>query len=154
MQVKIKRLTDSAKLPVYSTEGAGCFDIFADRIVKESGDPSTYAMVEKGHPVTVGTGLSFEIPEGFVMMVFSRSGQGFKNDVRLSNCTGIIDSDYRGELMVKLTCDQEYRGMLVEKGNRIAQAMVVPYPKITFVESSELSDTIRGINGCGSTGVK
>lgn len=86
------------------------------------------------------------------MMVYSRSGHGFKSDVRLANCVGVIDSDYRGEVKVKLTNDgNEY--MQVNEGDRIAQAMIIPVEQVKFIEVAELSDTERGTGGFGSTGV-
>lgn len=97
------------------------------------------------------TGLSFEIPEGHVMMLYSRSGHGFKHGLRLVNGTGVIDSDYRGELMVKLHNDG-VRSALIESGERIAQAMIVPVEQAEFVFADSLSDTERGTGGLGSTG--
>lgn len=141
--VKVKKLSDDAILPVYATEGAACFDIYSpDSGIVPAKDSKSFR-----------TGLSFEIPVNHVMLVFSRSGHGFKNGIRLSNCVGVIDSDYRGELGVKLTNDstQDY---FVEKNSRIAQAMVIPYDYVTFVEVDELSETKRGTGGLGSTGVK
>jgi dUTP pyrophosphatase len=97
------------------------------------------------------TGLSFEIPEGHVMKVFSRSGHGFKQGLRLSNGTGIIDSDYRGELMVKLHNDG-VKTAYIAAGERIAQGMIVPVEQAEFVFADSLSDTERGTGGLGSTG--
>lgn len=143
MQIKIKKLNENAITPAYATEGAACFDISA----------SEYAHIKAGEQQVIGTGLSFEIPEGFVMMVYSRSGHGFKWGVRLGNGTGVIDSDYRGELKVCLRNDGAV-GMFVEVGDRIAQAMIVPVPKVVFEEVEQLSETSRGSGGFGSTGVK
>lgn len=94
--MKIKKLHPAAVVPTYGTEGAACFDLYAVQPEAE---------IRVVDTATVRTGLAFEVPQGFVMLVFSRSGHGFKNDVRLANCVGVIDSDYRGELMVKLTND-------------------------------------------------
>lgn len=142
MDLKVKRLYADAKLPTYATEGAACFDIYT----MLNGD------ADYGEPHVFSTGLAFEIPEDHVMLVFSRSGHGFKNDVRLSNCVGIIDSDYRGELKVKLACDKPGWGLEVNAGERIAQGMVIPVQKVQFQEVLELSDTKRGEGGLGSTG--
>lgn len=142
MQVKVKRLYPDAKLPTYATEGSACFDIYA----LTNGD------ADYGEPGVFRTGLAFEIPEGWVMKVYSRSGHGFKNDVRLANCVGVIDSDYRGEIMVKLTCDKKDWGLAVNAGERIAQAMLEKVEKVSFEEVSELSSTIRGEGGFGSSG--
>lgn len=140
MQVKVKRLSEDAKLPTYGTDGSACFDIYTN----ESGDCFESA--------TFSTGLSFEIPENHVMLVFSRSGHGFKSDIRLANCVGVIDSDYRGELKVKLTLDASFGFFPVKAGDRIAQAMVIPFEKVAFVEVEDLSETERGHGGFGSTG--
>ncbi len=142
MEVKVKRLYDSVILPTYATDGSGCFDIYT----MLNGD------TDYNEPHTYSTGLAFEIPEDHVMLVFSRSGHGFKNDVRLSNCVGVIDSDYRGELKVKLTCDKIGWGLEVNAGERIAQGMVIPVSKVSFVEVDELTETARGTSGFGSSG--
>lgn len=147
LTVKVSKLDPEAKLPEYATDGSGCFDLFALM------DIDTPRSVYLGIPVLIRTGLAFEIPQGHVMMVYSRSGHGFKNATRLANCTGIIDSDYRGELMLKLSKDSEYSDTLtVKNGDRIAQGMIVPIPKVQFVEAEELSETERGAGGFGSTG--
>lgn len=139
--IKIKRLTEAARLPEYATEGAACFDLRA---------------IEPGHVEAFGahtfrTGLAFEIPRGSVMLIYSRSGHGFKNDIRLANCVGVIDSDYRGEVMVKLRNDGPI-AFDFEAGDRIAQAMIAAAPAFELEETSKLSDTARGAGGFGSTG--
>ena len=147
MKLKIKQLLPDAKMPTYGTPGSACFDLYSI----ESG------WVNPDSPGIFDTGLAVEIPEGHVMLVYSRSGHGFKNDIRLGNGTGIIDCDYRGPLKVKLTQDsnqnfegdQSYR---VEKGERIAQAMVTPIEQCEFEWVDELSDTERGAGGMQSTG--
>ena len=145
MQVKVKKLNENAKLPVYGTDGAACFDIYC----LDNG----VVTIQPGKSENLKTGLAFEIPEGHVMMVFSRSGHGFKNGIRLSNCTGIIDSDYRGELNVKLQNDGK-ETFLISGAERVAQAMVVPFDHVEFIETEDLSETERGTGGLGSTGVK
>ena len=84
------------------------------------------------------------------MMIYSRSGHGFNWGVRLANCVGVIDSDYRGEVKVKLQADG--CAMTVSKHDRIAQAMIIPVPKVQFTEVEALSETVRGAGGFGSTG--
>lgn len=84
------------------------------------------------------------------MLVYSRSGHGFKQGMRLVNCVGVIDSDYRGEVMVKLRMDQE-GDFNVKNGDRVAQAMLIKLPSYTLEEAAELSDTARGTGGFGST---
>lgn len=146
MNVKIKKIHPEAKVPVYGSAGAACFDLYAASII---GTES-----ETDRTVLYGTGLQFEVPEGHVMMIYSRSGHGFKHGITLANSTGVIDADYRGEVMVKLTKrDTSIHGMPAV-GERIAQAMIIPVEKVVFDEVGELSDTKRGAGGFGSTGVK
>lgn len=142
MNVLIKRSGPTIQLPFYATPGSACFDIATSN--------SETVIVQKGSPIVFPTGLFFEIEEGFAMMVYSRSGHGFKNDMRLSNCVGVIDSDYRGELFVKLTADNQ--SYTVKPYERIAQAMIIPLPKVTFKVANFLSDSPRGVGGFGSTG--
>jgi dUTP pyrophosphatase len=150
MQVKVKKLHAAAILPQYATAGAACFDLFALPANDEE------VAIHYGGPQVIPTGLAFEIPAGHVMLIFSRSGHGFKSETRLANCVGVIDSDYRGEVMVKLTrdpnADTPIAPLRFRHGDRIAQAMVVPFPRVSFVEAVELSDTERGAGGFGSTG--
>lgn len=151
-KLKIKLKSPDVKPPTYSTDGAGCFDIRATSFIhlgQLSQDDWTIA-ITKDNNVTFGTGLFFEVPQGKVMLIFSRSGHGFKNDVRLANCVGVIDSDYRGELMVKLTSDDGL--LIVNEGDRIAQAMLIDVEQVQFEIVEELSETERGAGGLGSTG--
>jgi dUTP pyrophosphatase len=156
MKIKVKKLYQDAQLPEYATDGSGCFDIraYVPDDVLPRGAVRAATEVGNGDTVVFDTGLSFEIPKGHVMMIYSRSGHGFKNDVRLSNCVGVIDSDYRGELKVKLTGDfnDGENTLLVFDGDRIAQGMVIPVKKIEFEEATKLSTTKRGGKGFGSTG--
>ena len=147
MQIKIKKLHPKAKMPTYATDGAGWFDLYSTNQVA--------LLVQEGWPVEVGTGLAFEIPTGHGMLIMSRSGHGFKFDTRLSNCVGCIDSDYRGEVKVKLTCDidrEEHMPMSIMPGDRVAQACIIPLPRIGFEFVDELGATERGAGGFGSTG--
>lgn len=151
MQLKVKKLHAGATLPRFATEGAACFDLHAFI----PGD--AMAKVRYADQKNIGTGLSFEIPAGYVMLIFSRSGHGFRENVRLSNCVGVIDSDYRGEVRVKLARDVEYKlgvdpAFEVKTGDRIAQAMILPLPHVQMIEVDELGSTARGAGGFGSTG--
>lgn len=147
MNVKIKKIDAEAKVPVYGSKGAACFDLYAANIIdvtNENGERT----------VTYGTGLQFEVPEGHVMMVYSRSGHGFKHGITLVNSTGVIDADYRGEVCVKLRkLGIDIYGMPAV-GERIAQGMIIPVQQVVFEEADELSNTERGEGGFGSTGVK
>lgn len=146
MKLKIKKLHPDAIVPKYATAGAGCFDLHAINVKV----PTT---VNTGGPVTFDTGLSFEIPEGWMMLIFSRSGTGFVKDTRLANAVGCIDSDYRGQVRVKLTRDPSNNEILVvSNGDRIAQAALFQVPQVEFELVEELSSTERGTGGFGSTG--
>ena len=142
MQVKIKIVGDRARMPHYATPGSGAFDLYAIETKRGHDDYGS---------VVCRTGLAFEIPPGYVMLIFSRSGHGFKNGVRLANCVGVIDSDYRGEVRVKLTHDG-HRDLPVRSGDRIAQAEICPIFRVDFEDADSLSATDRGSNGFGSTG--
>lgn len=157
MQLKVKKVHRDAQLPRFATSGAACFDLHT------IGDPENYLsdLVGPGEARTYRTGLAFEVPAGHVMLIFSRSGHGFNNDVRLANCVGVIDSDYRGEVKVRLRNDQRTdfsadasnaTALVIRPGDRIAQALVLPIPMVELVEVGELSDTARGSGGFGSTG--
>lgn len=145
--IKVKKTLKNAVLPEYATAGAACFDLVAAAIV----DAQPFEC-------TIDTGLAFEVPEGHVMLVYSRSGHGFKHGWRLANCTGVIDSDYRGSVKVKIVTDyvsfihklgEDY---LINVGDRVAQAMIIPVNQVQFAEVDDLSDTERGVGGFGSTG--
>lgn len=146
MKIKIKKLHTDAIVPKYATSGAACFDFHAIDC-----KPTEICHVV---PRTFRTGLAFDIPDGLVMIVYSRSGHGFKNDTRLSNCVGVIDSDYTGEVMVRLTSDSVQSDVLrVCSGDRIAQAMIIPVTQVNEFEIvDELKQTARGAGGFGSTG--
>jgi len=146
LPLKVKRLHPDAKMPVYATPGAACFDLHAIEGIFIAG-------ANRAAPNTglFRTGLAFEVPDGHVMLVFGRSGHAYKHGLRLANCVGVIDSDFRGEVMVKLTCDASH-GQPIASGERIAQAMVIPVQQVAFIESEELSSTARGEGGFGSTG--
>ena len=143
MIVKIKQINPNAKIPTYGSEGAACFDF--------------YACIDK--PVTINpkssvnlpTGLQFEIPEGYVMLMYSRSGHGFKNNLRFVNSVGVIDSDYRGEVRIGLFNDG-ITPYIVKPQERLAQAMIVPVSQVSFQAVETLTDTKRGAGGFGSTG--
>ena len=150
VQIRMKRLHEDAIMPTFGTAGAACFDIYA--ITDYEGE--AYINSTEHPSITCETGWAFEVPEGWVLKVYSRSGQGFKDNTRLANCVGIIDSDYRGPLRVKLTRD-DGGTLFVRAGERVAQAMLVRAPVMELIEIGEdehLSSTDRGERGYGSTG--
>lgn len=147
MNINIKLASPLAKIPTYATDGSGCFDLYGTNLY-----PIT---VREGWPVIIGTGIEVEIPHGHGMFILSRSGHGFNFDTRLANCVGFIDSDYRGEIKVKLTADEqrdEAPPLTIAPGDRIAQACILPVPRVRFNEVMALSETLRGAGGFGSTG--
>lgn len=142
MKLKIKLLNDKAKAPAFATEGAACFDLV---------NSGSGCHIPPGGAAIFSTGIAVEIMPGFVMQIFSRSGHGFKNGIVLVNGTGIIDSDYRGEIKVGLR-NEGSEPVEIKHGERIAQAMIVQLPHVQMEVVSELSETARGTGGFGSTG--
>ena len=141
--MKIQLLHPLARVPEYASEGAAAFDI---RTI-EAGDVPPFG------GFTFRTGIAVEIPAGNALMLFSRSGHGFKHSLRLGNAVGIIDSDYRGELMVRIHNDCR-TPFSFEAGDRIAQGIVIPVSRTYMDLVHTLSETSRGDGGFGSTGVK
>lgn len=141
--VKVKKLNDNAVLPKYGTE----FSAGAD-LVNAGGD----VVIEPGKTVIIHTGIALEIPVGLVGLVYARSGMATKRGLAPANKVGVIDSDYRGEIMVALF-NHGTEKQVIENGERVAQIVIAPYVTATFVEG-ELDDTIRGEGGFGSTGTK
>jgi len=149
MKLKVKKLHTAAVIPRYATTGAACFDLHA--VLEDDVHLQHGLVVYPGTREVIRTGLSFEVPEGHVMLIYSRSGHGFKSGVRLSNATGVLDSDYRGECQVALHNDGKAK-FVIKDGDRIAQAMLLPVPAVELMEVGELSATERGTGGFGSTG--
>lgn len=140
MEVKIKKLVENATIPSYAKEGDAGLDLTA---TSKRYDRETNTLV-------FGTGLAVEIPKGFVGLVFPRSSV-YKQGLALSNSVGVIDSGYRGEIMARFYMP-EIGFEQLEVGTRIAQLVILPYPKIEFKEVDKLSKTDRGSDGFGSTG--
>ena len=145
MQVRIKKLNDRARIPTYGTE----FSAGADLYNMEGNDVT----IMPHETVMIPLGFAIEIPAGYAGLVFARSGLASKRGVAPANKVGVIDSDYRGECMVALHNHTD-KDVTVEGGERIAQLSIVPYLKAEFEEAAELSDTVRGGGGFGSTGKK
>ena len=145
MKVNIKKLDEKAKTPTYGTEFSAGADLYA-----LADAPIT---IGSGETVLVHTGIAMEIPEGYVGLVFARSGLATKKNLAPANKVGVIDADYRGEIMVALH-NHGAEPQTVECGERIAQIAIVPFLKAEFEECDELSDTQRGAGGFGSTGKK
>ena len=145
MQVKVKKLNKNAILPIYSSESAAGADLCA--LLDE---PITIA---SGETVFIKTGLALEIPEGYVGLIYARSGLACKRSVAPANKVGVIDSDYRGEIMVALF-NHGSQEQTIEPGERVAQLVITPYLTAEFSEVEEITDTQRASGGFGSTGRK
>ena len=144
-KIEIKKLNEKAIIPTYGTEFSAGADIYA--LLDE---PVTIA---PGETVFIHTGIAIAIPEGLVGLNFARSGMAAKRGLAPANKVGVIDCDYRGEVMVALH-NHSNEKRTVEKGERVAQLVITPYYTADFCEVGELSDTVRGEGGFGSTGRK
>lgn len=143
MEVKIKKLNEEAIIPKYATNKSAGADLSAC-IEKE-------IIVKPFSQVTINTGLAIEIPDGFVGLIFPRSGLSTKKGLALANKVGVIDSDYRGEWLIVLY-NQSNQEQVIKPQERIAQFVIVPYYKAEFILTDELSVTKRNAGGFGSTG--
>ena len=143
MKVLFQKLKDTAILPRRATLGSAGCDLHAclDEAIT----------VEPGQTALVPTGFAMALPEGFGGFVFARSGLGIKHGIAPANCVGVVDSDYRGEIMVGLhnAGDTDYT---IQPADRIAQLMIAPVVQATVTMVDELDDTARGAGGFGSTG--
>ena len=145
MIVKFIRLSPEAKIPVYSSPEAAGADLCA-----LSEKP---LVIKPGETAMVHTGIAIEVPQGYAALIFARSGLASKRGLAPANKVGVVDSDYRGEVMVAL---HNHSGLeqTVEQGERVAQLVIVPYLRAEFTEAEALSQTQRGEGGFGSTGTK
>lgn len=135
------KLNDDAVEPIKATPGSAGFDLCANKDVT----------IEPNKTVMVGTGISVEIPVGYFGGLFARSGLATKRGIRLANSVGVIDSDYRGEVIVALHNDSDIE-QTISNGERIAQLIIIPYLNCSAKQANTLSETERGSNGFGSTG--
>ena len=139
MEVKIKKLDKNAIIPKYAKVGDAGMDLTA-----------TSVWTDEDGNVCYGTGIAMEIPEGYVGLVFPRSSNA-KKDLLLTNSVGVIDSGYRGQITFKFKSCLGTKN-IYNIGDRVGQIIIMPYPKIEFVEVEELSETERGTCGYGSSG--
>lgn len=144
LNVEIKKLSDSAVLPAYQTEGAAGMDVSA--CIEE--DVTLNPMERK----LISTGFAIAVPDGYAAYLYARSGLASKKGITLPNCVGVIDSDYRGEVKVALVnlSDEPF---VIKNGDRIAQMVISPVIQVILEEKDELSETKRAGGGFGSTGV-
>lgn len=141
--INVKKLNDLAKLPTRGSEYAAGYDLYAATSYNIEIQPHT--------TVKIGTGLSFELPQGTFAAIFPRSGIATKRGLRPANCVGVCDSDYRGEYIVALHNDTN-EIQIIEPQERIAQMILLPFVEMSFNEVNELSDTVRGAGGFGGSG--
>lgn len=140
--IKIKRLNNNATIPSYITEGSAGLDLTAVNLTIN------------GNCYEYSTGIAVEIPKGYVGLIFPKSGI-YKKDLVLTNCVGVIDSDYRGEIKFKFKkyTDNKFDNVY-NVGDKIGQLIIVEYPKIEFVEVDELEESGRGSLGFGEADIK
>lgn len=147
MKVHIKRLNDTAIIPtIGSADAAGC-DLYAN-LAAEGGSVT----IAPGVTYLVKTGIAMEIPKNYAGFIYARSGLASKRGLRPANCVGVVDSDYRGEVIVALHNDSQSE-QTINHGERVAQMVIGPYMRPEFVEVDELDSTDRGAGGFGHTGV-
>ncbi len=145
VNVKIKKLSEKATVPAYGSEFAAGADLYACT----DGD----IVIPPHQTVLVPTGIAMELPEGYAGLIYARSGLATKKGLAPANKVGVVDSDYRGEVKVAL---HNHTGVeqSISAGERIAQMVITPYLAASFIVADELSDTVRGAGGFGSTGTK
>lgn len=142
-KVRFKKLSENAVVPSYGTAYSAGADLYSAMQEDVIIAPETTKFIK--------TGIAIEIPEGLVGLIYARSGMACKKGLAPANKVGVIDSDYRGEIMVALYNHSD-SAVTVAKGDRIAQLVLTPYIKADFEETDELDDTVRGDGGFGSTG--
>ena len=145
MNIKVKKLKPNATVPTMGSKFAAGADLYS----AEDAD----VVIEPSETKFIGTGLAMEIPEGYVGLVYARSGLACKRGLAPANKVGVVDSDYRGEIKVALH-NHGKEAQTVEKGERIAQMVIAPYLSVNYEEADALSETERGEGGFGSTGRK
>ena len=147
LKIKIKKLHPDAVIPKYAKPGDAGMDLYVVDIKMH-----VDSLTDENTKIIIDSGLAFEIPEGFVGLVFPRSSIQ-STGVRLTNCVGVIDSGYRGP--VKAVFDIKDSSLVYyNKGDRFAQIMIIPYPQVEFEEAEELSETERSKGGFGSTNIQ
>jgi len=144
MELKIKRLTEDAILPIRAHKGDAGIDLTCTTITQEINECGQLIIIYH-------TGLAMEIPEGYVGLLFPRSSIANKS-LSVTNSVGVIDSGYRGEVMAKMRSTTDVVPAIYKPGERFAQLVLVPIPEYTITEVAELSETERGEGGYGSTG--
>ena len=158
LDVKIKRLFDTAIMPTYGSTKAACMDLYANlgfhdaMTVNGLAKKPNFIEIPPHTTVKIGTGFAFQPPEGYCGLIFARSGLATKQGLAPANKVGVCDEDYTGEYIVALHNDTDSE-QYVRHGDRIAQLMFVPYEQANLIEVNTLDETERGSGGFGSTGV-
>lgn len=142
-KLKIKKLDERANVPTFGSEYSAGADLYA--LVDDS------IIINPGKTILIRTGLAMEIPKGYAGFIYARSGLASKKGLAPANKVGVIDADYRGEIMVALHNHSE-ESQVIENGERIAQIVIAPFYKPEYVVVDELEDSLRGVGGFGSTG--
>ncbi len=145
MDVKIKKLYPNARMPFYGTEFSAGADLCACLDETVTLQPNETRMIS--------IGIAAELPAGYAGLIFARSGLASKRGLAPANKVGVVDSDYRGEWFVPMRNHSD-TPQTIEPGERIAQLVITPYLTAKFIESEDLSETVRGLGGFGSTGEK
>lgn len=143
--MKIMKIYDDAILPTRGSAEAAGYDLYARLKEHET------LQILPHQTTKIGTGIAIECPKGYFVGIFARSGLATKQGLRPANCVGVVDSDYRGEIIVAIYNDSD-EIRYIENGDRIAQMILIPYIPMTFIETDELSESGRGQDGFGSTG--
>ncbi len=143
--IRVKKLDERAELPTLGSEFAAGADLRACL--------DAPAVIEPGKTVMIHTGLAMEIPVGYAGLIYGRSGLASKRGLAPANKVGVVDADYRGEIMVALH-NHGLEPQTVEHGERIAQLVVTPFLAVNYEQTDELTDTVRGEGGFGSTGTR
>ena len=145
IKVAVKKLEEKAMLPTYGSAFAAGADLYA----LADGEVE----ILPGETKLIRTGLAMEIPQGYAGLIYARSGLAAKRGLAPANKVGVVDADYRGEVMVALH-NHSAIPQTIATGERIAQLVVTPFLKVDFEEADELEETVRGAGGFGSTGTK
>lgn len=146
LQIDIKKLNENAKLPTYGSRFAAGADLYA--LVHND---TNIVEILSGETAFVGTGIVIEIPKGYVGLIYARSGLACKQGLAPANKVGVIDSDYRGEIIVALY-NQSNKTKVITSGDRIAQIIIQPVTQFDFKEVDKLNESERGEDRFGSTG--
>lgn len=158
VKVKIKKINENAIIPTYATDGSAAVDLYATskmempETAKQNEQTGQTIIDMSDNVIKVHTGIAMSIPKGYVGLIVPRSSTGIKG-MKLANGTGVIDSDYRGEIIVCLQVELRARQFNFSQGDRIAQMLFVPVEQAEFDEVLDLDSTERGTGGFGSTGI-